>query len=176
MRIIAGSARGRQIKAPDGISTRPTMDKVREAIFGRLQFGIPDSTVLDMFAGSGAMGLEALSRGAAKCVFIEKSRSAMAIVKSNCELLGFTDRAVFILSDYKDVKFADSFDYVFIDPPYASGLYYDPMEKVSNHLNDGAVVVCEHNEPIEFPPKYVLDKEKTYSGTSISYFVKEADK
>ena len=92
MRIVGGSARGRKIDAPEGLSTRPTLDRVRESIFGSLQFDIPGAEVLDLFGGSGAMGLEALSRGAARAVFNDADAAAVRLITANAEKLGFLDR------------------------------------------------------------------------------------
>ncbi len=174
MRIIAGTARGRRIEAPEGMDTRPTLDKVREAVFGKLQFVIPESNVLDMFAGSGAMGLEALSRGAATCTFIDISKKAVVTVKKNADFLGFSDRAVIYKGDsVKILEGVDEiYDFIFIDPPYKEGLYESAFEAAVKHMSDSSVIVCEHDREIQFPPSLDIIDVKRYSGIFITYLTK----
>ena len=123
MRIITGSARGIALKTLEGERTRPTAEKVKEAIFSALQFDLEGRTFLDLFAGSGQMGLEALSRGAVRAVFIDEGRDAMEIIKENAKKTGFFEKSHFLVSDYRNYlrKAAgrETFDIVFIDPPYA---------------------------------------------------------
>ena len=123
MRIISGSARGRQIAAPPGLDTRPTLDRIRTKIFDTIQFIVPGKDVLDLFAGSGAMGLEALSRGAKAACFVDKSRVAADVVRKNISTLGFGSRCLVKECDYfaalegfKSEK--RQFDIIFMDPPY----------------------------------------------------------
>ncbi len=174
MRIIAGSAKGRPLKTLEGMNTRPTLDKVREAIFGKLQFMIPGSRVLDMFAGSGAMGIEALSRGADSCVFIEKNRQAMKIVMENAENCKLKDKSVFMLQDYKKaceaLKGGEKFDFIFIDPPYAEGMYESSFELATELLFEDGMIVAEHDRAISKPIGFELIDEKHYSSVSVSYF------
>lgn len=125
MRIIAGSARGRSIEAPKGQETRPTLDRVRESLFGILQYDLPGARVLDLFAGSGSLGLEALSRGAADAVFNDRDAQCCAIVKHNLEKLGFADCARVLRLDARAAIAAlmgePPFDLLFLDPPYREG-------------------------------------------------------
>ena len=127
MRVITGSARGRKLKTPQGMDVRPTTDSVKEAIFNIIQFDVEGRRVLDLFAGTGQMGIEALSRGAKECVFVDSSRQALNIVKENlkiCNLQGtvISGDAVSYLSR------GESFDLVFMDPPYDSDLYERCLE------------------------------------------------
>ena len=134
MRIITGSARGIALKAPEGEKTRPTTEKIKEAIFSSLQFDLEGRSFLDLFAGSGQMGLEALSRGAVRAVFIDEGRDTMEIVKENAKKTGFFEKSHFLVSDYRNYlrKAAgrERFDIVFIDPPYAERIAADAMFRV----------------------------------------------
>lgn len=151
MRIISGTARGRIIEAPEGRNTRPTLDKVREALFGSIQFDIPDSRVLDLFAGSGSLGLEALSRGARQAVFNDSSAECVRIIKNNAEKLGFLDRSVIMQRDYAACLafFAgrEPFDFIFIDPPYQRGLAQPAVEQIFalNLLAKGGRIIIERD-------------------------------
>jgi 16S rRNA (guanine966-N2)-methyltransferase len=134
MRIIAGELRGRRIEAPAGMDTRPMLDRVREALFGRLSERLVDARVLDLFAGSGSLGIEALSRGAARARFVESGARALAALKSNIELLRLGKRAEVVRANALDPKCwrgkdeaAPLHDLVFFDPPYP--LVVDPAER-----------------------------------------------
>ena len=149
MRIITGSARGTKLAAPEGMTTRPTAERAKEAVFSSLQFGIRGRTVLDLFAGSGQMGLEALSRGAAFAVFCDSSPEAVAVIKKNAEKTHLSDRCRIVGGDSLDFLRTSAralrFDIVFIDPPYASGLVPKCLAALADHglLNKDAVVICE---------------------------------
>ena len=153
MRIITGSARGAALKTLEGERTRPTAEKVKEAVFSALQFDLEGRSFLDLFAGSGQMGLEALSRGARRAVFIDESREAMEIVKENAKKTGFFDLSHFLVSDYRNYlrKAAgkEKFDIVFIDPPYAAELVGDALARIlsSDLARPGCLLVCESGSP-----------------------------
>lgn len=123
MRIITGSAKGKRLLTLEGEATRPTSERIKGAIFSSIQFEVENRRVLDLFAGCGQMGLEALSRGAQSATFIDSSREAMEIVKRNAESTGFFGKSHFLVSDYRNyirkASGRESFDLVFIDPPYA---------------------------------------------------------
>ena len=157
MRIITGKARGVRLATLEGQNTRPTSERAKEAIFSMLQFEISGASVLDLFAGSGQMGLEALSRGAERAVFIDASREAMEIVKKNARSTGFFDKSHFLVSDFRNyirkASGREHFDLVFIDPPYelkccaeAAGLLAR-----SGLVIPGALVVLESGEEIIDP-------------------------
>lgn len=152
MRIITGSARGAVLQTLAGERTRPTAEKVKEAIFSALQFDLEGRSFLDLFAGSGQMGLEALSRGARRAVFIDESREAMDIVKANAKKTGFFEKSHFLVSDYRNYlrKAAGSerFDIVFIDPPYAERIAADAMLRVlrADMAKYGTLFVLESEE------------------------------
>lgn len=126
VRIIAGSARGRRIETPEGLGTRPTLDRVKEAAFGSLQFDIPHSRVLDLFSGSGNLGLEAASRGAAHVVLNDRDSACARIMRKNVETLGFSDTVRVLNEDYAAAierlhGEGETFDIVFLDAPYRDG-------------------------------------------------------
>ena len=152
MRIISGSRRGRRFDAPDGRETRPTLDRVKEAMFGMLQFDIEDRIVLDLFAGSGNLGLEALSRGAAYAVFCDKGRTAAKLVEKNIDALGFSECAevhcadCFLLLD-RLAAGKKRFSLVLLDPPYAAGLTERVLDKLVSGeiLSTGCIIISEHS-------------------------------
>jgi 16S rRNA (guanine(966)-N(2))-methyltransferase RsmD len=152
MRIITGSARGAQLKTLEGERTRPTAEKVKEAIFSALQFDLEGRSFLDLFAGSGQMGLEALSRGACRAVFIDESKEAMDIVKENARRTGFFDASHFLVSDYRNylrkAQGRERFDIVFIDPPYAERIAADALCRVvkADMVKYGTLFVLESEE------------------------------
>ena len=145
MRVITGSARGRRLRTLEGESVRPTTDKVKESIFNIIQFDVEGSRVLDMFAGCGQLGIEALSRGARSAVFVDSARAAMAVVEENLETTGFRSVSKTVLGDslsYLD-RTSEMFDIAFLDPPYKAGLMEDALERVRLHMADGGIIVCE---------------------------------
>lgn len=148
MRIITGSAKGRVLATLPGAATRPTSEKAKEAIFSMLQFDIEGRRVLDLFAGSGQMGLEALSRGAASAVLVDKSRDAVAIIQKNANATRLADRAKILCLDGVEFlrrEVSGGFDIVFLDPPYASSLIKASLEMLlaRDLLKVGSYVVCE---------------------------------
>lgn len=152
MRIITGSAKGKKLATLAGEATRPTSERIKEAIFSSLQFDIENRAVLDLFAGSGQMGLEALSRGAASAMFIDSAAEAIAVCKENAKRTDLFDKCRFLVSDYRNYirKAAGErkFDLVFIDPPYAMGCCTEALRRLTEAelLLKGALVVLESGE------------------------------
>ena len=152
MRIITGSAKGKKLVSLEGDATRPTSERIKEAIFSSIQFDVEGRRVLDLFAGSGQMGLEALSRGASKATFIDLSREAMEIVKQNAKITGFFDKSHFLVSDWRNyirkASGREQFDLVFIDPPYAMECCADAAAYLAKTelIIPGAIVVLESGE------------------------------
>lgn len=181
LKIITGTAKGKIIKTLEGEATRPTSERIKEAIFSSIQFDIENRRVLDVFAGSGQMGLEALSRGAECCTFIDSSREAMDVVKENVSRCGFSGKSKYLVSDAKNYirKAAgrDVFDLVFIDPPYALECSAEVMRKLvsCNLLADGAIVVIESGtEQInadEFPEFEVTKSRQYGKKTAVNIFL-----
>lgn len=152
MRIITGSAKGKKLVSLEGDATRPTSERIKEAIFSSIQFDVEGRRVLDLFAGSGQMGLEALSRGAEKATFIDLSREAMEIVKQNAKTTGFFDRSHFLVSDWRNyirkASGREQYDLVFVDPPYAMECCADAAAYLAKTelIIPGAIVVLESGE------------------------------
>jgi 16S rRNA (guanine(966)-N(2))-methyltransferase RsmD len=153
MRVITGIARGKRLVTPDGSDVRPTSDKVKEALFSALQFDIEGRRVLDLFAGSGQLGIEALSRGAKSCVFVDNSRASINLVKKNLEITGLQDCAKVIQSDFSSfaAMSRDTFDMVFLDPPYAAGLLTDAIKAVLPLMSDYGMIICEYPPEVSIP-------------------------
>ncbi len=176
MRVIAGKARGIALRTPEGLSTRPTADRVKEALFGSIQFDIPGSRVLDLFAGSGALGIEALSRGAAEAVFVEKEKQAAGILRANLAAVKCETHALVLETDYlAAIKGLDKqFDFVFMDPPYASGFYQLAIDAVLQKglLKRGGRIIAEHDGSAEFLGVSEI-KRKKYGKTAISFLTWE---
>ncbi len=152
MRIITGSAKGKRLVTLEGDATRPTSERIKGAIFSSIQFDIENRRVLDLFAGSGQMGLEALSRGASGCMFVDSSREAVEIVKKNSSLTGFFEKSRFLVSDFRNyirkASGREKFDLVFIDPPYSMKCCTDAASSLakSELIIPGAIVVLESGE------------------------------
>lgn len=165
MRVISGSARGRRLLAPGnrfGSLIRPTSDRAREALFSILSHRVDDAAVLDLFAGTGALGVEALSRGAAQAVFVDGHRQVVELITANLAACGFTVRATVVLRDLtKGVGFlaalapSGGFDLVFVDPPYAKGLAQATLTAITASsavlLAPNATIVVEDQANAEFP-------------------------
>lgn len=181
MRIIAGTARSRIIEAPPGKDTRPTLDRVRENLFNMLQTGIRDARVLDLFAGSGALSFEAISRGALYAVLCDHDRNANRIEISNAQKLDFTSRTRIMLCDWtaavrKLQSEAECFDMIFLDPPYVMTDMTEVMEQLESLLDKDGIVILEHEAktvPV-VPESFETVKERSwgYCGVSI-YRLKE---
>ncbi|MGI6578430.1 MAG: 16S rRNA (guanine(966)-N(2))-methyltransferase RsmD [Eubacteriales bacterium] len=155
MRIISGSQRGRKLLSLEGQHTRPTSEKVKEALFSIIQFEIEGRRVLDLFAGSGQLGLEALSRGARECVFVDNDRNAMQIIRQNAEKCGFTSMSRFLQNDYSTVlkRTGEKFDIILIDPPYASSYYHNSLKLLSTFdiLAQNGIIIFESESDMELP-------------------------
>ena len=173
MRVISGKARGRKLISPEGLLTRPTTDRVKESIFNIISPYIPAQRVLDLFAGSGALGIEALSRGSAHCTFVEANKSAMATVKKNIELTRAEDAASTVFGDA--LSFLNNctgvFDVIFLDPPYSTGLLEKAVRliKEKNLLAEGGIILCESEVGGEEPPTDIYEtvKQTKYGKTTV---------
>ncbi|MEK7423881.1 MAG: 16S rRNA (guanine(966)-N(2))-methyltransferase RsmD [Actinomycetota bacterium] len=164
MRVVAGELGGRKLVAPAGNTTRPTTDKVREAVFNSLSsMGLIEGAVVaDLYAGSGAMGIEALSRGASRCVFVERDRSALAALRANVAALGVDERAVIVASDVMAwVPAMRGVDVALIDPPYA----FDGWEKLLG-LVQVEYALCEANREVAPPAGWEVVRARQYGRTA----------
>ncbi len=153
MRVITGKARGMKLETLEGTDVRPTSDKVKEAVFSAIQFDIEGRRVLDLFAGSGQLGIEALSRGAEKCVFTDSSQNAIEVIKRNVQKTGFSQQSVICRTDYaaflKGTK--ETFDIAFLDPPYLKGVTVNALELVALKMSDYGIIAVEHPSEVELP-------------------------
>lgn len=159
MRVVAGKARGTQIKTIESDTTRPTRDMVREALFSIINMKLPDSVFLDLFSGSGAIGIEAISRGASKAYFSDINKECVKVIKENIAKTHFENDSVVFLGDYKDTlkKLKDTkFDIIFVDPPYNLGMGVDSIKIISDYnlLNDDGIIIYETDE-IEDAPECI---------------------
>ena len=164
MRVVGGTARGRRLEAPAGTTVRPTSDRAREAIFNSLtSLGVLEgATVLDLFAGTGAMGIEALSRGAASATFVERDRAALVAIKANLQALGFTGRVV-PGDAVAHAGLVGPVDVAFVDPPYA----FDQWEELLVHLHAG-IAVLEADRPVDVADEWRVLKVKRFGGTVVT--------
>ena len=169
MRIISGLARGRKLKEPQGLDTRPTTDKVKESLFNIIQFELEGRRVLDLFAGTGQLGLEALSRGAEHCTFVDQRREAAALVRENIALCRFESQSR--VAQEEALSFLaccrERFDVVFLDPPYQSGLLEKTLERLTQFdiLREHGIIVCESGLEWNIPaltPPYEPGREYRY--------------
>jgi 16S rRNA (guanine(966)-N(2))-methyltransferase RsmD len=151
MRIITGSAKGIRLKTLEGVATRPTAERVKEAVFSMIQMDIEGREVLDLFSGSGQMALEALSRGASSAVMLDNSASAIAVINENAIKTRLADRCTVRKTDYLDYirrNKGKKFDIIFLDPPYASGFYKLALRALVDNdmLKSTTLIVCESGE------------------------------
>ena len=167
MRVVAGELGGRKIVSPDGTSTRPTTDRVREAIFNSLgSSGVLDGAlVADLFAGTGAVGIEALSRCAERCVFVERDRAALRVLEENIDALGLRDRSKVITSDAMATASAIDCDIVLADPPYGFDAWAELLRVVRADL-----VIAESGRSIDCPDGWKITREKKYGRTMVTFF------
>jgi 16S rRNA (guanine(966)-N(2))-methyltransferase RsmD len=153
MRIITGSARGRKLITLEGENVRPTPDRVKEALFNIIQFDIEGRNVLDLFAGSGQIGLEALSRGAAQATFVDASKDSIGVVTKNVESSGLAEHARIVNMDFSSflAQKNNHFDIAFLDPPYRTGILQRALPLTVEVMNKGGTIICEHPSDEELP-------------------------
>ena len=177
MRVISGSARGRRLKELQGMETRPTTDRVKEALFSIIQFELPGREVLDLFAGTGQLGIEALSRGAARCTFVDQRKDAAALVRENLKLTGLSDQARVVQGDSISYLMScrEKFHLIFLDPPYQSGFLEKAMETIAafDILREHGIMVCE--SPLEqvlpqLPEPYERGKDYRYGKIKLTVY------
>ncbi len=177
MRVITGSARGMTLRTLEGNNVRPTTDKVKEAVFSAIQFEIEGRRILDLFAGSGQLGIEALSRGAESAVFVDADKNAVKVVKENLAKTKLDFKATVAQTD--SIAFLSMtdrvFDIAFVDPPYETGLLQKALSKISDKIADGGAVICEHPFKEELAEEYgelKKAKEYKYSKTAVTVYRK----
>ena len=180
MRIISGRARGRKILSPESLETRPTLDRVKEAMFSTIQNYIQDSIVIDVFAGTGSLGLEAASRGAKEVYLVDKSNTTYPLLKQNVENLKFNDVCYTLNMDaYEALKSLKNkgkvFDLIFIDPPYCREMIPEAMKiiKENNMLSEDGIIVTKIDSIEEIYEGYdniKLNKSKRYGNTTVCFY------
>ena len=181
MRIITGISKGIKLKTLEGNNTRPTAERVKEAVFSMIQFDIEGRSVLDLFAGSGQMSLEALSRGAAEATLVDKSRDAIAIIRDNAAKSKLIDKCRIYQADYLDFirrSARKKYDIVFLDPPYALKMYRPALSAMldSGLLKPSTLIICESGAETvfdgdtELEAKFIIEKQTKYSKTFITIF------
>lgn len=182
MRIIAGSLGGRRLKTPAGSHTRPTSDRVREAIFSILGPPRPQTRVLDLFAGAGSLGLEALSRGAASVDFIDSNSASVRVLRENITSLGVAASSRIHQSDVVRYlpRLSGQFDWIFLDPPYRAALAEQTLGLLGTGavLSDDAIVLAEHdrrNEPASRHGCLIRTDQRRYGDTTISFYRRSGD-
>ena len=178
MRVITGTARGRKLAAPSNNDIRPTTDNVKESVFNIIQFDIEGRKILDLFAGTGQLGIECLSRGAESAVFIDQSREAIRLVRDNLKTCGLNG-TVLQMDAEAFLKTCGKFDLIFLDPPYASDLY-DKVLKLINSvdiLSDGGIIICEAARDKSLPElslPYRKVREYHYGKVKLCKYTKES--
>lgn len=180
MRVITGKARGVTLKTPEGMTTRPTTDRVKEALFSIIQFDIPCARVLDLFGGTGQLGIEALSRGAKSAVFVDAGEPACRLIKENLKRTKLEMDAKVVRADYLEYlkRCRETFDIVFLDPPYAEVFLENALKKLTeiDILESGGIIVAERPVGKDLPwdfPGFTRSKDYKYGNTLLTLYRKD---
>lgn len=177
LRVIAGELRGRRLVAPEGLETRPTSDKVKEALFSIIQFELEGAEFLDLYAGSGQMGIEAISRGAEKSVFVDFGKKPCECIKQNVVSLGISDKAEIYQKGVEDFLSTHNkkYDFIFLDPPYKKDMINPLLERAAELCKDSGAIICEISrgeDVFEEVGGFYLKKRYRYSKTELAVFRK----
>ena len=179
MRVITGSARGAKLKTLEGLATRPTSDRVKEAIFNIIQFDIQGRRALDLFGGSGQLAIEALSRGADYAVIVDQSAEAVKVIKDNLKKTKFDQQASVFQMDYlRYLSTArEKFDLIFLDPPYAEKSLENALQKISeiDILSEGGIIICERPKDKVMPPEVgglLCSRDYNYGKTAVNLYTR----
>lgn len=177
MRIIAGEYKGRKLETPSDDRVRPTTDKVKEALFSIINPYIIDAVCVDLFAGTGNLGLEALSRGAAKCYFCDNSKASLSLINKNIEKCKAQDYSIVLPGDYTSnlSRIPEQADIIFLDPPYDNGLYDNCFMLIeeNNLLNEDGIIIAEHSVSLDLPETiygFNKIKERKYGSIILSIY------
>ena len=178
MRVIAGVAKGQNLRTIEGLATRPTMDRIKETLFNIIAFDLPECSFLDLFSGSGGIGIEALSRGAAEAIFVESAAECQAVIEENLRHTKLLEKARVIRSDALTAldRLSDAgkrFDIIFMDPPYSSELNTPVLQKIpeSGMLKQEGYLITERSAAISLtlPAGMVILREKAYKTTVLTF-------
>ena len=179
MRVITGKARGIALKTPEGMATRPTSDRVKEALFSIVQFDIPGSRVLDLFGGTGQLGIEALSRGATSAVFVDASETACKLIRENLKRTKLEAQAKVVRSDYMDYlkRCSEKFDIILLDPPYAEVFLENSLKCITeiDILQSNGIIITERPLGKEIPyelENFTRSNDYKYGNTLITLYRK----
>ncbi len=180
MRIIAGKAKGVVLKTPEGLQTRPTADRVKEALFSIIQFDLPGAKVLDLFGGTGQLGIEALSRGAGAACFVDARQEACRLIQENLKRSRLDSAATVVRSDYLDYlnRCRDRFHIIFLDPPYAEVFLENALKRIVeiDILESGGIIIAERplgkDLPWEFPG-FTRSRDYKYGKTLLTVYRKD---
>jgi len=182
MRVITGIARGRRLKEPQGLETRPTTDRVKEGIFSSIQFEIEGRRVLDLFGGTGQMGIEALSRGAAHCTFVDLRKEAVGIIRENLKLTGLEGQATVVQGDALAflTRCREKYDVIFLDPPYETELLETAIAHIARHdlLNVHGMMIAEHPVDKVLPAlsaPYRMGRTYRYGKIAVTIYHRDGD-
>ena len=180
MRVITGKARGVLLKTPDGLQTRPTADRVKESLFSILHFEIPGARVLDLFGGTGQLGIEAISRGAKSAVFVDAGEAACKLIKENLRRAKMEGEGRVVRADYMDYlsRCRETFDIILLDPPYAEVFLENSLKKISeiDILESGGIIVAERpvkKAILEEIPGFTKSKDYKYGNTLLTLYRKD---
>lgn len=180
MRVITGRARGVALKTPDGMLTRPTADRVKEAMFSILQFELPGAEVLDLFGGTGQLGIEAISRGAKSAVFVDAREDACRIIRENLRRTGFEKEGRVVRADYLDYlkRCRETFQIILLDPPYAEEFLENSLKMITeiDILKSGGIIVAERPLGKDLPwdfPGYTRSRDYKYGKTLLTLYRKD---
>ena len=180
MRVISGKARGVSLKTPEGLTTRPTTDRVKEALFSIIQFDLPGTKVLDLFGGTGQLGIEAISRGAKSAVFVDEQERACALIRENLRRAKMEKEGSVIRSDYLSYlsRCRETFDIIFLDPPYAEVFLENSLKKITeiDILQSGGIIIAERPLGKDLPwdlPGYTRSRDYKYGKTLLTLYRKE---
>ena len=175
MRVITGIARGRKLRSPDGYDVRPTTEITKEALFSLLQFELEGARVLDLFAGSGQLGIEALSRGAGFCTFVDSARASQDLVRQNLTSTGLGANARVMPMDYLAFlqSTRETFDIALLDPPYAKGMIDQALPLLAEKMSESGVIVCETDKKEELPAQagpFGIYREYRYGKSKLTVY------
>lgn len=180
MRVIAGTARGVQLKTPEGMQTRPTIDRVKEALFSIIHFDLPGAKVLDLFGGTGQLGIEALSRGAVSATFVDQAESACRLIKENLRRTKFENAGKVVRGDYLEYlsRCRESYDIILLDPPYAEVFLENALKRITeiDILRSGGIIVAERPLGKELPwdfPGFTRSKDYKYGTVLLTLYRKD---